>query len=72
MARELEAEHDNMRLLSLGLERKEAEVALRLGGALSWFWSMRVTTARADAGSKRRWQWKGEDRLRCGRWHWPG
>jgi tetratricopeptide (TPR) repeat protein len=38
----LEAEHDNMRAaLSWALERKEVEVALRLGGALGWFWSMR-------------------------------
>jgi predicted ATPase len=38
----LEAEHDNMRAaLSWSLERKEAEVALRLGCALGWFWSMR-------------------------------
>ena len=38
----LEAEHDNMRAaLSWALERKEAEVALRLGGALFWFWSVR-------------------------------
>jgi tetratricopeptide (TPR) repeat protein len=27
--------------LSWALERKEVEVALRLGGALWWFWSMR-------------------------------
>jgi tetratricopeptide (TPR) repeat protein len=38
----LEAEHDNMRAaLSWALGRKEVEVALRLGGALWWFWSMR-------------------------------
>jgi tetratricopeptide (TPR) repeat protein len=38
----LEAEHDNMRAaLSWASVRKEAEVALRLGGALSWFWSVR-------------------------------
>jgi predicted ATPase len=47
----LEAEHDNMRAaLSWALERKEAEVALRLGGALWRFWSVR-----GYYGEGRRW-----------------
>jgi predicted ATPase/class 3 adenylate cyclase len=38
----LEAEHDNMRAaLSWALDRKEVESALRLGSALSGFWSVR-------------------------------
>jgi tetratricopeptide (TPR) repeat protein len=47
----LEAEHDNMRAaLSWAFERKEAEVAIRLGGALSWFW-----LARGYHSEGRRW-----------------
>jgi predicted ATPase/class 3 adenylate cyclase len=38
----LEVEHDNMReALSWALGRTETELAIRLGGALSWFWSRR-------------------------------
>jgi tetratricopeptide (TPR) repeat protein len=38
----LECEHDNVRAaLTWGLERREAEIALRLSGALWRFWSMR-------------------------------
>ena len=37
----LELEHGNMRAaLSWALEYQEAELALRLGGALRWFWNM--------------------------------
>src|SRR5215211_1856314 len=37
----LEEEHDNMRAaLSRALEFEAAELALRLGGALRWFWNM--------------------------------
>jgi predicted ATPase len=47
----LEAEHDNMRAaLSWTIEHEEAELALRLGGALRWFWS-----ARGYYGEGRRW-----------------
>jgi tetratricopeptide (TPR) repeat protein len=47
----LEAEHDNMRAaLTWALGRKEAELALRLGGALSWFW-----WARGYQSEGRRW-----------------
>jgi predicted ATPase len=69
----LEAEHDNMRAaLSCAFERKEVEVALRLGVHCGGSGRCGVTTARAGDGSKRRWQWMGGCRLRCGPWHWPG
>jgi predicted ATPase/DNA-binding SARP family transcriptional activator/DNA-binding CsgD family transcriptional regulator len=47
----LEKEHDNMRAaLSWAIENEEAELALRLGGALRWFWR-----ARGYFGEGRRW-----------------
>ena len=47
----LEREHDNIRAaLSWTLEHQQAELALRLGGALRWFWS-----ARGYYGEGRRW-----------------
>jgi predicted ATPase/class 3 adenylate cyclase len=37
----LEREHDNLRVaLSWSIEHEEAELALRLAGALRWFWNM--------------------------------
>ncbi len=47
----LEQEHDNMRAaLSWAIEHEEAEFALRLGGALRWFWYME-----GYYGEGRRW-----------------
>jgi predicted ATPase len=47
----LEVEHDNVRAaLSWALGRKEVRLALRLGGALSWFW-----WARGYQSEGRRW-----------------
>jgi non-specific serine/threonine protein kinase len=47
----LELEHDNMReSLSWSLERGEPELALRLAGALGWFWR-----GRGFYGEGRRW-----------------
>jgi predicted ATPase/class 3 adenylate cyclase len=47
----LEQEHDNMRAaLSWTIEHEEAELALRLGGALRWFWYME-----GHYGEGRRW-----------------
>jgi predicted ATPase/class 3 adenylate cyclase len=47
----LEVEHDNMRAaLTWASERKVVEVALRLGGALRWFWM-----ARGYHSEGRRW-----------------
>ena len=58
--------------LSWALERKEVEVALRLGGALWWFWSMRGYYSEGRRWLEEALAMEGEDRLRCGRWHWPG
>jgi predicted ATPase/DNA-binding CsgD family transcriptional regulator len=47
----LDQEHDNMRTaLSWAIEHEEAELALRLGGALRWFWFME-----GYYGEGRRW-----------------
>jgi predicted ATPase/class 3 adenylate cyclase len=47
----LEAEHDNLRAaLSWSLETKDAESALRIGGALWWFW-----VVRGHPNESRRW-----------------
>jgi predicted ATPase/DNA-binding SARP family transcriptional activator/DNA-binding CsgD family transcriptional regulator len=47
----IEKEHDNMRVaLAWAIEYEEAELALRLGGALRWFWR-----ARGYYGEGRRW-----------------
>src|SRR5215207_9086915 len=47
----LQQEHDNMRAaLSWAIEHEEAELALRLGGALRWFWYME-----GYYGEGRRW-----------------
>ena len=47
----LEQEHDNMRAaLSWAIEHEEAELALRVGGALRWFWYME-----GYYGEGRRW-----------------
>src|SRR5215207_2578234 len=47
----LEEEHDNMRAaLSWAIEHEEAKLALRLGGALRWFWYME-----GYYGEGRRW-----------------
>jgi tetratricopeptide (TPR) repeat protein len=47
----LEVEHDNMRgAMQWALKTEEAELALRLGGALWWFWSVR-----GHYGEGRRW-----------------
>ena len=45
--------------LTWALERKEVEVALRLGALCGGSGGCAATTARADAGSKRRWQSDG-------------
>jgi predicted ATPase len=50
----LEVKRDNMRAaLSWASQRKEAQMALRLGALCGCSGSCEATTARADAGSKR-------------------
>ena len=52
----LESEHDNMRAaLSFALECEEAELALRLAGALGTFWHMHSHSDEEGSGWRRRW-----------------
>ena len=66
----LEREHDNLRAtLSWALERKEGELALRMGVLCGGFGRGEATGARVDNGSKRRWRWPAKLRGRCERKH---
>ena len=69
----LEVEHDNMRAaLSWASERKEAQVALRLGGALWWFWWVRGHYSEGGRWLEEALAMEGRDRPSPGRWRWPG
>jgi predicted ATPase/DNA-binding CsgD family transcriptional regulator len=59
----LEREHDNLRVaLSWLIERGETEMALRLGGALWWFWGMRNHVSEGSQWLERAFSRGGEVR----------
>jgi predicted ATPase/serine/threonine protein kinase/DNA-binding CsgD family transcriptional regulator len=59
----LEREHDNLRsALSCFIEREEAEMALRLGGALGWFWGVRNHASEGRQWMERALSSRGEVR----------